>query len=110
VLFLVTWHSIDLLSLPRDVTTTTLFEWAFGWRFPLAVLAFFLATVSFSGIVAGNGTLCRFLNTRVLQYLGTISYSFYLWHPIFVSGFKVVMVRLGTALSRSCSCWHCRPR
>jgi peptidoglycan/LPS O-acetylase OafA/YrhL len=96
-LFLVAWRSIEELSLPQHIDTTTVFGWAADWRFPLAVLAFALATVGFSGIVAGTGVFGQFLTTRSLLYLGTISYSFYLWHPIVMGGVKMTMLRTGMA-------------
>jgi peptidoglycan/LPS O-acetylase OafA/YrhL len=99
ILFLVAWRYIEELSLPQHIDTTTLFEWVGDWRLPLAVLAFGLATVVFAGIVAGTGVFGRFLSTGTLQYLGTISYSFYLWHPIVMSGIKEAMIRTGIAAS-----------
>jgi peptidoglycan/LPS O-acetylase OafA/YrhL len=99
LLFLVAWRSIEELSLPQHLETTTLFEWAGDWRLPLAVLAFGMATVAFAGIVAGTGVFGGFLRTRFLQYLGTISYSFYLWHPIVMGGLKMAMLRTGMAAS-----------
>jgi peptidoglycan/LPS O-acetylase OafA/YrhL len=99
ILFLVVWREIEELSLPQHIITTTLFGWIGDWRLPLAVLAFGLATVSFAGIVAGTGSFGRFLSTRSLQYLGTISYSFYLWHPIVMGGVKMAMLRTEIAAS-----------
>jgi peptidoglycan/LPS O-acetylase OafA/YrhL len=99
LLFLITWRSIEQLSLPQHIDTTTLFGWATDWRLPLAVLAFGLATIAFAGIVEGTGVFGRFLGTRVFQYLGTISYSFYLWHPIVMGGVKMAMLRTGMAAS-----------
>lgn len=97
MLFLVSWRGIEELSFPQHIMTTTLFAWAGDWRLPLAVLAFSLATVSFSGIVNGAGVFGRFLGTSPLQYLGTISYSFYLWHPIVMGMVKMAMLRTGIA-------------
>jgi peptidoglycan/LPS O-acetylase OafA/YrhL len=99
LLFLVSWRGIEELSLPQHIITTTLFGWAEDWRLPLAVLAFGLATISFSGMVAGTGACGRFLGTRTLQYLGTISYSFYLWHPIVMGIVKMAMLRTAIAVS-----------
>jgi peptidoglycan/LPS O-acetylase OafA/YrhL len=99
ILFLVDWRSIEELSLPQHIDTTSLFGWAGDWRFPLAVLAFGLATVAFAGIVKGTGVFGRFLRTGWLQYLGTISYSFYLWHPIVMGGVKMTIIRTGMATS-----------
>ncbi len=95
--FLLAWHEIQILSLPRHIILTTLFEWAHDMRLPLAVVAFLAATLAFAGIAGGHGALGRFLRMPVLQYLGTVSYSFYLWHPIVMSGVKTAMLRTGLA-------------
>ena len=95
ILFLGTWRLIQHLTLPRHIITTTLFDWAADARLPLAFLALLFASIGFAGIAAGHGSLGRFLRTRVLQYLGTISYSFYIWHPIVMSGAKIAMQRAG---------------
>jgi peptidoglycan/LPS O-acetylase OafA/YrhL len=97
LIFLMAWHEIQILSLPNLLILTNLFEWAHDFRLPLAILAFVAATLAFGGIAAGHGLLGRFLRTPVLQYLGTISYSFYLWHPIVMSGVKIAMIHTGLA-------------
>lgn len=97
VLFLGTWRLIQQLTLPRHIIMTTLLEWAADARLPLALLAFVFGVIGFAGIVDGHGGLGRVLRTPPLQYLGTISYSFYLWHPIVMSGVKTVMLRSGAA-------------
>lgn len=93
-IFLLTWRGIQGLT-PGDVTRTTLFEWASDWRLPLAVIAFTAATLGFAGLARGIGPLGRLLRCPILQYLGTISYSFYLWHPIAMAGVKYEMTRSG---------------
>jgi peptidoglycan/LPS O-acetylase OafA/YrhL len=97
VLFLVSWRGIEELSLPLHIIDTTVFAWVGDWRLPFGALAFGLATVGFAGIVAGTGLFGRFLGTRTLQFLGTISYSFYLWHPIVMGLIKMAMLRTGIA-------------
>lgn len=95
LLFLACWHTIQALSEPRHIITTTLIEWAADARLPLAALAFVFASLGFAGVVAGHGGFVALLRTPPLLYLGTISYSLYLWHPIVMSGVKTAMVRLG---------------
>ena len=95
--FLLAWHEIQMLSLPQHIIQTTLFEWARGARLPLAAFAFAAATLGFAGVAGGHGALGRWLHARPLQYMGTISYSFYLWHPIVMSGIKLAMLRTGMA-------------
>jgi len=95
-IFLLAWRGIQGLT-PVDITRTTLVEWAGDWRFPLAAIAFAAATFGFAGLARGIGPLGALLRHPALQYLGTISYSFYLWHPIAMAGVKYEMIRTGLA-------------
>ena len=94
-LFLLCWRTIHSLSAPQHIIATTVIEWAGDWRLPLALLGVSAAALGFQGIVAGHGLLGALLRTRPLYYLGTISYSFYLWHPIVMSGVKTFLLRAG---------------
>jgi peptidoglycan/LPS O-acetylase OafA/YrhL len=96
VIFLLAWHGIQELS-PVHMNQTTLFDWAHDGRMPLAALAIVAAGLAFAGLVSGTGLLGRFLRQPILQYLGTVSYSFYLWHPIAMSAVKHEMLRSGLA-------------
>ena len=91
LLFLCAWREVQVLSRPIPLTMSTMFEFAHDIRLPLTILAFTAATLGFAGLVAGRGLLGRFLTLPVMQYLGTISYSFYLWHPIVMAGVKRAM-------------------
>lgn len=93
LLFLLCWRAIRSLSEPEHIIAATLMHWAGDWRLLLALLGFMAAGLGFRGIVAGHGMLGVLLRTRPLYYLGTISYSFYLWHPIVMSGIKAVLLR-----------------
>ena len=94
LLFLLCWRMIRRLSVPDHIIDTTMIEWAGDWRLPLALLAFLAAALGFRGIVAGHGRLGVLLRSRPLYYLGTISYSFYLWHPIVMSGIKTSLLHV----------------
>ena len=71
----------------------------------LAVLTFaethrgviYLATIPafgfFLSVVEGRCLLSAILRSRFLQYLGTISYSFYLWSPVVTYPMKIVIER-----------------
>lgn len=52
---------------------------------------FFLGIALFAALVHGTGRFGAFLRRPSMQYLGDISYSFYLWHPFaYFAGKKLV--------------------
>jgi len=51
------------------------------------------AFLFFISVVEGKCLLSAILRTRFLQYLGTISYSFYLWSPVVTYPMKIVIER-----------------
>lgn len=63
-------------------------------RFYLVYPAALPAFVFFWSVVDGHCLLSAFLRTRPLQYLGTVSYSFYLWAPAVTYPLKILVVRL----------------
>jgi peptidoglycan/LPS O-acetylase OafA/YrhL len=56
-------------------------------------LAVIPAFAFFLSVVEGRCPLSAMLRTRVPQYLGTISYSFYLWSPVVTYPMKIVIER-----------------
>jgi peptidoglycan/LPS O-acetylase OafA/YrhL len=103
LLFLACWREVQLLSRPTPLTASTMFQWSHDIRLPLALLAFAAAAFGFAGLAAGHGRFGRFLEHPVMQYLGTISYSLYLWHPIAMAGVKHEMLVSG--LARAAGPW-----
>ncbi|MGI4940957.1 MAG: acyltransferase family protein, partial [Janthinobacterium lividum] len=97
-LFLAAWNAVQRAS-AENITHYTLYDWAGDSRLPLALLAFAAATIGFAGLAGGHGVLGSLLRTRLLQWLGTISYSFYLWHPIVMSMAKQALVRTGLVVA-----------
>jgi peptidoglycan/LPS O-acetylase OafA/YrhL len=59
----------------------------------LALLAIVAGTLLFAAVVSGAGLLPRLLQTRLFQFLGTISYSFYLWHTLVMFVIKRILAR-----------------
>ena len=96
VAFLLAWRLLQEISLP-DRGFHPIYEWVGDCRLPLAVFAFAAATLGFAGLTTGQGVLGRVLRLPALQFMGTISYSFYLWHLIVMAIVKQGMIRSGLA-------------
>ena len=65
------------------------------WQSVLGAGAFVSATLAILGIAQGRGLLGRVLQTRPLMWLGTISYSLYLWHLMPMAVIKAAMYKFG---------------
>ena len=62
-----------------------------GWMRPGYGLGGLVGIALFAGLVHGRGRFGDLLSRRPMQYLGDISYSFYLWHPFaYFAGKKIV--------------------
>lgn len=59
---------------------------------------FFVGIALFAALVHGTGRFGAFLRRRPMQYLGDISYSFYLWHPFAYFAGKKIVRTLGSGL------------
>jgi peptidoglycan/LPS O-acetylase OafA/YrhL len=91
VVFLAMWQAGSADSSPyfRPVYEWSLAQWA------LASGAMIAATLAIQGIAEGRGLLGRVLQLPFMLWLGTISYSLYLWHLIPMGAIKAVMYKLG---------------
>ena len=94
--FLLLWRHLNLLN-GNDIRTLTplsapLAHWYAS--LPSLLLVFGLGTIALAGIAHGRGLLSATLRTHPFQWLGTISYSFYLWSAV-VMGF----IKLGFRVS-----------
>jgi len=74
-------HWIGFLSLPAFIATLALLTMA-EFRPWLVFVAGIPALIFFWAAVEGRGLLSSMLRTPFLLYMGTISYSFYLWSPV----------------------------
>lgn len=93
LLFLIGWRLVDL-ACNGDIMTFTPFDMpVVAWLrlLPLAVASAACGALALLGIVEQRGLLSRLLRTAPLQWLGTVSYSFYLWHPVVLGMIKQLL-------------------
>jgi peptidoglycan/LPS O-acetylase OafA/YrhL len=94
--FMACWTTVAELGPDRHwLHATTLVAWAQDARLPLGIAGMALLILAFQGIVDGAGLFGRFLVLRPMLFLGTISYSIYMWHGPVMGGVRhVVLPRL----------------
>ncbi len=92
LLFLAAWHSAANPEIPRF---EPIYLWSDPTRFALTGVAFAAATLAILGISEGLGWLSAALQSRAMLWLGTISYSLYLWHTIIIGVLKAAFWQLG---------------
>jgi peptidoglycan/LPS O-acetylase OafA/YrhL len=60
------------------------------------VAAGLCGTLALAGIAGGRGPIAApLLASPPLRWLGTVSYSFYLWHPVVMATVKALMLKAG---------------
>jgi peptidoglycan/LPS O-acetylase OafA/YrhL len=89
LLFLLLWRSTDVDEAGAD--GVNLWELLSGGDGPAMLGAFIAATYFFACVAMPESTSLALLRTRALQRLGTISYSFYLCHPLVMFAVKRVV-------------------
>ncbi len=90
VLFLLLWRSVDAAALSTGSSLGAL------WHGQAAALlgALFAGTVGLACLTMPGSSAMPMLRTALLQRLGTLSYSFYLWHLLVMFGAKRAVLRL----------------
>jgi peptidoglycan/LPS O-acetylase OafA/YrhL len=83
---------VRLLSIPALVATLAVLT-ASEAVHRLVYVAAIPGFIFFLCVVEGRCKLSAMLRTRFLQYLGTISYSFYLWSPVVTFPMKLLIER-----------------
>jgi peptidoglycan/LPS O-acetylase OafA/YrhL len=99
--FLLSWHTLHLDAFGSAETLLSLLH---GGRWLLAIAAVLASLHMFASIVVGASRKVVFLQTATFQFLGKISYSFYLWHALVMAFVKRpiiahVLPRAGVACS-----------
>lgn len=91
LVFLLAWRSVNIwdVTFNADTALWALFTQIDGLALVVSLIA---ATHFFACVVAESGGPLRLLRSRVLQQLGTISYSFYLWHPLVMFAVKKLLL------------------
>lgn len=97
-LFLLAWR---LTETGGDAAGSTFLHWAQDGRWLAAVVAFIASLHLFASIALDAARQAGFLKSRVFQFLGNISYSFYLWHLIVMAPVKRVITAYVTPITGS---------
>jgi polysaccharide biosynthesis protein PslH len=85
LVFLVAWRFTEA---DRPDSGGTLFIWVGSGQWPAVIVAFLASLHLFASITLSASRQFGFLKSRTFQFLGTISYSFYLWHALVMSATK----------------------
>lgn len=85
LVFLVAWR---LTGADKASLGHTLFTWIGSGQWLAAGVAFIASLHLFASVTLEASRQFAFLRSRVFQFLGTISYSFYLWHALIMSATK----------------------
>jgi peptidoglycan/LPS O-acetylase OafA/YrhL/glycosyltransferase involved in cell wall biosynthesis len=85
LIFLIAWR---MTGADSSSLGDTLFTWIGNGQWLAAMVAFLASLHLFASITLDASRQCAFLKSRAFQFLGTISYSFYLWHALIMSATK----------------------
>jgi peptidoglycan/LPS O-acetylase OafA/YrhL len=91
VVFIGAWR---LTGADSAQLTETMFDWARDGRLVYAAIAFVASVHMFASVALQASSAFAFLKRPMFQFLGDISYSFYLWHAPVVSLVKRVVLKL----------------
>jgi peptidoglycan/LPS O-acetylase OafA/YrhL len=86
--FLIAWK---LTEANLAQLSDTLFDWMRDGRWVAACVAFVASLHMFACACLNPRGEFSFLKTRLFQFLGNISYSFYLWHGLVMAAVKRVV-------------------
>lgn len=89
--FLCFWQATSNVTSPH---IDPVYQWGRAFHWLTGPLAFLAATAAINGLAQGRGLASRVLQWRPLLWLGTVSFSLYIWHPLVLGTFKSVMYKL----------------
>jgi len=89
LLFLVAWRMTDA---SKAELSDTLLDFIRDGRWLPAIVAFAASLHMFASVCLNADRQTNFLKGRAFQFLGTISYSFYLWHALVMSLVKRAVI------------------
>lgn len=89
LLFLVAWRATGAM---KAHLTTTMFDFIADGRWVAVVVAFVASVHMFASICLDASRQTAFLHSASFQFLGKISYSFYLWHTLAMAAVKRVII------------------
>ena len=82
LVFLVAWRATGV---DKAHLNATLIDYVLDGRWIFAAIAFLASLHMFATVVLNSSKQFGFLNSGTFQFLGNISYSFYLWHALVMS-------------------------
>jgi peptidoglycan/LPS O-acetylase OafA/YrhL len=85
LIFMIAWHATGYSV---GAVTVNPLSWLGGDRWLLALVAFAAGLHMFASVVTGASRQFRFLEGEAFQFMGQISYSFYLWHMVVIAFVK----------------------
>jgi peptidoglycan/LPS O-acetylase OafA/YrhL len=91
--FLLAWR---FTGADRAQLDANVFDWFSDTRFVAAIIAFAASLHMFSSVTLDVSRQSAFLKSRLFQFLGSISYSFYLWHALVMAVVKRVLAHYVT--------------
>ncbi len=88
IVFLVAWRATGV---GKAHLNDTLIDYLFDGRWIFAVIAFIASLHMFASVCLNASRQFAFLTGATFQFLGNISYSFYLWHALVMSVTKRIV-------------------
>lgn len=89
LLFLIAWRATGVL---KAHLTSTMFDYIADGRWIWVVIAFAASLHMFASVCLSASRQTAFLQSATFQFLGRISYSFYLWHTLAMAAVKRIVI------------------